>query len=129
MKTATTTTTVTVNDLATEFKMAPRKVRIIIRSLGINAPAITQDGFGPRAKYEWTSDSTELATIKKSLKNPPTVAKTTKTVKSTKTATPAVTAEPAPTDDFDEINKLLDAAIVNTIPKKTKKTTKIAKTA
>ena len=62
-------TTVTIGDLATEFNLEARIIRAFIRKLGFKAPAIVDAvGFGPKSKYEWSSDSTELAEIRKAVK-------------------------------------------------------------
>lgn len=59
---------VTVADLAEEFDMDPKTIRAKIRSLGFTAPEVEKtEGFGPRAKYEWSEDSEELKKIKAAL--------------------------------------------------------------
>lgn len=59
---------VTVNDLAEEYGVEGRKIRIIIRGLGMKAPAVEgQEGFGPRAKYEWAESSKDLKKIRKAI--------------------------------------------------------------
>ena len=60
---------VTVADLAEEFGMEGRKIRVVVRGLGMKAPAVEgAEGFGPRAKYEWPESSKDLKTIRKALK-------------------------------------------------------------
>ena len=54
---------ITIKDLAEQYELEPRQLRAFIRSLGIRAPEIKQEGFGPRAKYEWAEDSKELKQI------------------------------------------------------------------
>ena len=63
----TTAKVVTVKDLSTKFGIAAREVRILIRGLGFKAPTVTQDGFGPRAKYEWPTGNADLAKIEAAL--------------------------------------------------------------
>jgi len=56
---------ITVKDLAEEFGVEGRVVRQFIRGLGMKAPEIeNREGFGPKSKYEWPSDSEDLATIR-----------------------------------------------------------------
>lgn len=97
--TTATATAVTVKDLASGYNMAAREIRVIIRSLGINAPALQTEGFGPRAKYEWTSNSPELLKIRKALLDTQNAKKNPKAV--TKKATPAPVVKPEETDDED----------------------------
>jgi len=59
---------VTVKDLEREFGIEGRKLRLILRRLGLKAPEIKQTGFGPRAKYEWDADSKDLAKLRKAIK-------------------------------------------------------------
>ena len=61
-------TKVTVAMLAEEFDLRPTKLRALIREAGFKAPATGVKGFGPKAKYEWASDSPELAKIRKAVK-------------------------------------------------------------
>ena len=63
-------TMVTIADLEKEFGIEGRKIRMKIRSLGLKAPATGVEGFGPKSKYEWASDSAELAQIREALQNP-----------------------------------------------------------
>lgn len=63
------TKVITINDLAGEFQTDPRKLRQFIRKLGFRAPKTGIEGFGPRAKYEWPSDSQELKKIREAWKN------------------------------------------------------------
>ena len=62
-------TTITVADLAEEYGMEGRRIRQIIRGLGMKAPEVEREGgeFGPRAKYEWKSNSKDLAKIRKAV--------------------------------------------------------------
>ncbi len=59
---------VTIKDLAEEFGVEAKDIRAFIRSLGIKAPPTGEAGFGPKAKYEWASNSKELAKIRKAWK-------------------------------------------------------------
>ena len=62
------TSIVTIKNLSDEFGLEARKLRIIIRGLGLKAPEVVGAvGFGPRAKYEWSADSKELAKIRKAI--------------------------------------------------------------
>ena len=54
---------VTVNELATEYNIEAREIRVIIRSLGLKAPATETEGFGPRSKYEWAPNDPDLKKI------------------------------------------------------------------
>lgn len=54
---------VTIADLAVTLKTEARILRAFIRSQGIKAPETKQEGFGPRAKYEWDAGSPELKKI------------------------------------------------------------------
>jgi len=56
---------ITIKELAEEFGAEAKDVRAFIRSLGMKAPATGQEGFGPKAKYEWAEDSKDLAKIRK----------------------------------------------------------------
>jgi len=62
------TKTITVKELAEEFGVEAKDVRAFIRSLGFKAPATNQEGFGPKAKYEWEEESKELEKIRKAWK-------------------------------------------------------------
>lgn len=59
---------ITVKDLANEFKMEPKDLRVIIRKTGIRAPKTDIKGFGPHTQYSWTEGSPELEAIKKAIK-------------------------------------------------------------
>jgi hypothetical protein len=60
--------TVTVKDLAEEFGMEARQIRVILRSAGHRAPAVEgRVGFGPKAKYEWPEGCDEIEAVRKSL--------------------------------------------------------------
>lgn len=56
--------TVAVKELAAEFGVEGRIIRVILRKLGLRAPHLEGQGFGPHAKYEWPADSPELADIR-----------------------------------------------------------------
>lgn len=59
---------ITVKDLAEEFGLEARQIRVILRSAGHKAPAVEgQVGFGPKAKYEWPEGCDEIKAIRKSL--------------------------------------------------------------
>jgi len=59
---------ITVKDLAEEFGMEAKQIRVILRSAGHKAPAVEgQVGFGPKAKYEWPEGCDEIKAIRKSL--------------------------------------------------------------
>ncbi|MFA5542866.1 MAG: hypothetical protein WDA47_03770 [Bacilli bacterium] len=58
---------VTVKDLAEEFEMEPREIRVILRSNGMKAPEVEREGFGPKSKYEWPEGSKELTEVRKVL--------------------------------------------------------------
>lgn len=60
-------TIVGVAALAKEFDMDPKKVRKAIRDLGHKAPPTNEEGFGPKAKYEWAEGSKELKEIRAGL--------------------------------------------------------------
>jgi hypothetical protein len=54
---------ITVGMLSEQLGVEPRILRQFIRAQGFKAPEVKQEGFGPRAKYEWDADSKELKTI------------------------------------------------------------------
>lgn len=54
---------ITVAALAQKFEVEARVLRQFIRAQGFKAPETKQEGFGPRAKYEWEADSKELKAI------------------------------------------------------------------
>lgn len=56
---------ITVADLSEQLGTDARTLRQFIRGLGLKAPEVKQEGFGPRAKYEWDADSKELKQILK----------------------------------------------------------------
>lgn len=59
---------ITVKDLAEEFGLEAKQIRVILRSAGYRAPAIEgQTGFGPKAKYQWPEGSEEIKAVRKSL--------------------------------------------------------------
>lgn len=60
---------VTISDLAEEFGIEGRKVRIVIRGLGIRAPEVKdREGFGPRAKYAFEEGTDQLKKVRAALK-------------------------------------------------------------
>lgn len=56
---------VTVAVLAEQLEVDARVLRQFIRAQGFKAPEVKQEGFGPRAKYEWDADSKDLKQIVK----------------------------------------------------------------
>ncbi|MHA2067680.1 MAG: hypothetical protein ACXABY_25240 [Candidatus Thorarchaeota archaeon] len=59
---------VTVADLAEEYGIEGRKIRMVIRGLGMSAPKVEgAEGFGPKSKYEWPESSKDLKKIRKAL--------------------------------------------------------------
>lgn len=62
--------TVTVKDLAEEFKMDAKELRAVIRGAGFKAPSVDRPAgtFGPKAKYEWPADSEDLKKIRAAVK-------------------------------------------------------------
>jgi len=93
-------TMVGIEDLATEYNLESKTIRIILRKGGFAAPKIADaTGFGPKTKYEWPSDSDELEKIDTLLttyienkKNPP--------VKASKASKPPV--EQSPDEDGED---------------------------
>ena len=57
---------VTVKDLAVEFQMKPKEIRLILREEGFKAPAVDRPKgtFGPKLRYEWPLDSEDLVRIR-----------------------------------------------------------------
>jgi len=95
---------VTVSDLAEESGMEGRKIRVVIRGLGMKAPAVEgAEGFGPRAKYEWAEGSKDLTKIRKALKEVAAKAEADEaTPKKGKGKKKGRQADPEPDDDEDE---------------------------
>lgn len=62
--------TVTVKDLAEEFKMDAKELRAVIRGAGFKAPSVDRPAgtFGPKARYEWPADSEDLKKIRAAIK-------------------------------------------------------------
>lgn len=56
---------ITVAQLAEQLEVEARVLRQFIRAQGFKAPEVKQEGFGPRAKYEWDADSKDLKAILK----------------------------------------------------------------
>ncbi|MDE2098844.1 MAG: hypothetical protein KGL39_16445 [Patescibacteria group bacterium] len=68
---------VLIQDLVNEFGLEGRRIRQVIRGLGIKAPKLDGvTGFGPHSKYEWDEGSKELNQIREALQaakdKPPT---------------------------------------------------------
>ncbi len=59
---------VQVSDLEREFGLQGRVIRQVLRKAGLKAPKTGVEGFGPRARYEWTEGSEELKQIRSILK-------------------------------------------------------------
>jgi hypothetical protein len=60
---------ITVKELAEEFNLEPRQLRVFLRGQGLKAPEVDNGGkFGPKAKYEWAEGSPELKTIREKIK-------------------------------------------------------------
>jgi len=54
-----------VKDLAEEYNVDPRALRVLLRANGFSAPEVVGAvGFGPRSKYSWPSGSKELAAVR-----------------------------------------------------------------
>ena len=62
MKTA--AATVRVADLEEEFGLRGRVIRQVLRKAGLKAPETGSEGFGPKARYEWTEGSKELKQVR-----------------------------------------------------------------
>ena len=58
---------VTIADLAAEYELEGKEVRAVARKIGLKATPCEQDGFGPKAKYQWDADSEELADLRKAI--------------------------------------------------------------
>ena len=56
--------TVRVPDLEKEFGLPGRTIRQALREAGVRAPETGIEGFGPRARYEWTEGSEELQQVR-----------------------------------------------------------------
>ena len=59
-----TTTVVGITDLEKEFGLQGRTIRQVLRKAGLKAPKTGIEGFGPRARYEWTEDSKDLRQVR-----------------------------------------------------------------
>lgn len=56
--------TVRVPDLEKEFGLPGRTIRQVLRGAGVRAPETGIEGFGPKARYEWTEGSEELQQVR-----------------------------------------------------------------
>ena len=63
-----TATVVKIPDLEKEFELPGRVIRQVLRKAGLRAPETGVEGFGPRARYEWTEGSKELKQVRSILK-------------------------------------------------------------
>ncbi len=63
-----TATVVGITDLEKEFGLQGRTIRQVLRKAGLKAPETGVEGFGPRARYEWTEGSKELQQVRSILK-------------------------------------------------------------
>ena len=59
-----TATVVGVADLEKKFGLSGRTIRQVLRKAGLKAPETGIEGFGPRARYEWTEGSKELKQVR-----------------------------------------------------------------
>jgi len=57
-----------ITDLEKEFGLQARTIRQVLRKAGLKAPETGNEGFGPRARYEWTEGSEELQQVRSVLK-------------------------------------------------------------
>ena len=64
MAKAKTATVVRITDLEKEFGLQGRVIRQVLRKVGLKAPETGIEGFGPRARYEWTEGSKELKQVR-----------------------------------------------------------------
>src|SRR5690606_29729149 len=53
-----------ITDLAEDVGLAGRTIRQVLRKAGLKAPETGNEGFGPRARYEWTEGSEELEQVR-----------------------------------------------------------------
>jgi len=53
-----------ITDLEGEFGIQGRTIRQVLRRAGLKAPETGVEGFGPRARYEWTEGSKELKQVR-----------------------------------------------------------------
>jgi hypothetical protein len=53
-----------ITDLEKEFGLQGRTIRQVLRRAGLKAPETGVEGFGPRARYEWTEGSKELKQVR-----------------------------------------------------------------
>ena len=51
---------ITIKDLEAEFNIPGRKIRVICRKNNLKPQPKKTEGFGPKAKYEWSQGSPEL---------------------------------------------------------------------
>lgn len=59
-----TETVVRIPDLEKEFGLDGRTIRQVLRKAGLKAPETGVEGFGPRARYQWTEGSKELKQVR-----------------------------------------------------------------
>lgn len=64
IETKTEAATVRVPDLEKEFGLPGRIIRQVLRKAGVKASETGIEGFGPRARYEWTEGSEELQQVR-----------------------------------------------------------------
>ena len=64
MAKAKTAIVVGVTDLEKEFGLQGRTIRQVLRKTGLKAPETGVEGFGPRARYEWSEGSEELKQVR-----------------------------------------------------------------
>lgn len=57
-----------ITDLEKEFGLPGRTIRQVLRKAGLKAPETGIEGFGPRARYEWTEGSKEFEQVRSILK-------------------------------------------------------------
>ena len=55
---------VQITDLEREFGLQGRDIRRLLRKAGLKAPETGIEGFGPRARYQWTEGSKELKQVR-----------------------------------------------------------------
>lgn len=59
-----TETVVQITNLEKEFGLQSKTIRQVLRKAGLKAPETGVEGFGPRARYEWTEGSKELQQVR-----------------------------------------------------------------
>lgn len=64
MNKAKTETVVQITNLEREFGLQSKTIRQVLRKAGLKAPETGVEGFGPRARYEWTEGSKELQQVR-----------------------------------------------------------------